>query len=286
MGALKEIQQDSYPNIVEYKCYRKFLEDMYFFRKQLRPGFSYRQFSKLVGLKSPNYIQQVIEGKKNISAPTGDRLAKVLKLTNLEKAFFVGLIEKENALSQEDRENAERKLFVTAKRLASKEIPQCHFKILEEWHHIVVRELVLLDDFKATGSYISKKLHGLITEEQAEDSLSLLLKVGYLKKVNDQFLLSDPVVVTNEANFSRLQMQNFHSQLWRVWSENIGKLPAPYRELGVINIPIEKKKIALVKQKIRQFQEEIVGLLKDETKADSFIQLGTYCIPLGVDEDL
>ena len=86
-----------YPEIARYSCYRAFLKDFFTYKKSLRSGFSYRQFSLLVGLRSPNYLQLVIQGKRNLTETTGRRLAEALKLSAKEVNYFEALIRFDNA---------------------------------------------------------------------------------------------------------------------------------------------------------------------------------------------
>lgn len=53
-----------------------------------------------------------------------------------------------------------------------------------------------------------------------------------------------------------------------------------HQELGLINIPINSNKIPELKQKMRQFQDEIIGWLQSEDKPNCVVQLGSYLMPI------
>ncbi|MEO5668060.1 MAG: TIGR02147 family protein, partial [Bdellovibrionota bacterium] len=55
------------PDILRYGEYRAFLADFYAYKKSQRSGFSYRLFAAKAKLKSPNYLQLVMQGKRNLS---------------------------------------------------------------------------------------------------------------------------------------------------------------------------------------------------------------------------
>lgn len=71
-------------------------------------------------------------------------------------------------------------------------------------------------------------------------------------------------------------MQEYHAQTLKVWSHNIEKLGYENQELGLLNIPINKKHLPELQKKIRQFQDEIIGWCQDHQDCDELVQLGTY----------
>src|SRR5437868_3603521 len=95
------------PQILSYRNYRQFISDSYHFKKSLRAGFSFRRFSQMVGIRSPNYLQLVIQGKRNLSSEMAERVAKTLSLLGQEKRYFVALVALENAKGEESREQAQ-----------------------------------------------------------------------------------------------------------------------------------------------------------------------------------
>lgn len=276
MDAVKQLP---FPDILKYRDYRIYLRDVYNFRKHLRPGFSYRQFSQLAGLKSPNYLQLVILGERNLTERTAERIAQALKLRPKEIDYFIALVRLDNAATPEERREAERWQLVAAKRLAAKEIKNVQSEVLSEWYHLLVRELVLFKDFEPSGEYIAKKLNNTISVEEAQQSLALLLRAGFLIEKDGRYQQADPVLDSGLDLFMHSFMQQFHSGLLKVWSKNLENLGAGQQELGVLNIPIAKDKIPLLREKIRIFQDEIIGLVKDEDNPDCIVQLGTYLLP-------
>ena len=264
----------------DFDDYRKFLEAIYNYKKSMRAGFSYRQFSKLVGLKSPNYIQLVIQGKRNLTETTALRLAEKIKLNSKEALYFCTLVRLDNAVSDEEKLRFERNKFSAFKKLVTTDVFENQVLVLEEWWHLLVRETLSLKDFEPDGKWISDRLQNIITPEQAEKSLKILESSGFIQVKDGQWTLTDPVLDTGLDNFPHEKMQEVHSQILKAWAKNLKKLSAKDQELGVLNIPIKSESIPLLKQKILNFQDEIIGWLEKESidKADEVVQLGTYLI--------
>jgi uncharacterized protein (TIGR02147 family) len=232
-----------------------------------------------VGLGSPNYLQLVIQGKKNLSESTAERVAVVLKLSKSEVSYFLALVQKENAETTSEREKAERHLCVVRKSLIAKALPEEHQEVINEWYHLLVRELVFLKDFRPSGKYIAQKLNGLITEQEAEASLALLLRTGYIQEVEGHFEVQDPVIDTGLDIFTHKSMQKMHAKLLSVWAAKIADLGSAQQELGVLNIPLAGKDVAELQKRVRRFQDEIIGWaegLQKDSEPDQVVQLGTY----------
>lgn len=265
-----------HPEIARYTCYRAFLRDFFSYKKSLRSGFSYRQFASIAGLKSPNYLQLVIQGKRNLTETTGGRLAEALKLSSSEVNYFKAMVRLENAETDSDKMKASKNLHAALKKMLTRFVDQDATGILEKWHYLPIRELTVLKDFEASGEYISKKLQGIVSATEAEKAFLFLLRSGYLKAVDGKYVQSEPVLDTGVDIFNHDFMQAYHAQLLKMWSQNIEKLGYKNQELGVLNIPVPRSRIPELQEKIRQFQDEVIGWSQNLEGSDDLVQLGTY----------
>jgi uncharacterized protein (TIGR02147 family) len=276
MEIAAQTKTTQYPEIARYTCYRAFLRDFFEYKKSLRSGFSYRQFASLVGLKSPNYLQLVIQEKRNLTETTGRRLAEALKLNAKEVNYFEALIRLQNAENDEERVKAQKNVHACLRKLLAQFVQEDASEILNKWYHLLIREMVLLNDFEPSGEYIAKRMNGIISNDEAERSFKFLLASGYLKNNGGKYEQSEPVLDTGIDIFNHDFMQEYHAQTLKVWSQNIAKLGYKNQELGLLNIPIPKNKLGELQEKMRQFQDEIIGWAQSHQDSDEIVQLGTY----------
>ncbi|MCB1214760.1 MAG: TIGR02147 family protein, partial [Deltaproteobacteria bacterium] len=81
------------PKIYHYLSYREFLKDLVAYEKnRTNSKFSYRNFSRLAGLKSISYLKLVLDGERNLSADTMHGFAKAFKIKGEEREFFELLV--------------------------------------------------------------------------------------------------------------------------------------------------------------------------------------------------
>lgn len=270
------------PELKKYQSYRVFLGDWFAHKKSLRPGFSYRRFSVLLGLKSPNFLQLVISGQRNLSPELAAKVAKLMAFSQPERNYFLSLVRKESAATRAEQEEAEKQRRIALRKLLNGPVSQLQEKIFSRWHHMLVRELVFLPDFEPSGEYISAQLSGLITVEEAEESFALLVRGGFLTRDSKgRYRPAEPLVDSGDAVFTHEFMQRHHGETLAVWGKHLEKLDAPNQELGLLHIPIASEKIPELRQRIRRFQDEIIGWLEAEQNPDRLVQLGTYLIPFG-----
>lgn len=264
--------------------YRRILREDFESKQRINHRFSSRRFAQIVGFKSPNYLQLVLEGKRNLSEDSGLRIAKALRWSPAQRDVFLALIRAESAANEADRAQAESLRLVAVKRLLAKEVPAAQREVLSHWHHLMVRECFLLKNARPDVAWIHERLGGLITPEEIRESIECLLRSGLLVRRGESYAAADPVLDTNEAEFQAAAMRDFHAGLLKAWARSLGQLGPDTQELGVLNIPISRHRIPELKERIRRFQDEIIGWVQDETDADQLVQLGTYLIPFPADD--
>lgn len=275
-----EVNSLARPEITRFRAYREAMKAFYNYKKSTRASFSYRKFSKVVGLKSPNYLQLVITGQRRLSVELAGPVAKALGMSAGEGVYFSGLVRLENAASAKEQENANQEILVALKKILAKEIPDSQIQVLNRWYYLAVRELVLTQDFRPDGEWISQRLRGLISPTEAEDSLALLQRAKLIRCTTDgRWTVSDPILDTGDLRVEA-RILGCHIEILKTWVQLLPSLAKEERELGLLNIPIPKDKIPELRRRVRAFQDEIIGWIQDVPGSDSLVQLGTYVIPL------
>ena len=292
------------PSVRKYTSYRHFLKAYYDYKKLTKPGFSYRKFAEVAGIKSPNFLQLVMQGKRNMSEDMGSQVSRAMGLVGAERTYFIALVKREAARKPEQVAEANKGLIRAVNKLVGKDITSAQAQFISSWHHAAVKELALLPEFQAKGEWISKKLRGLITPRQAEESLELLQEAGFLARIEPsheewesadfpdsacdasnetspcpRYEVREPVVDTGD-NFDFARVLKAHLQTLGIWQQILPTLSKEEREMGLLIFPISSGRIPEFKERLRQFQDEMITWLAEETSPDRVMQLGTYLIPV------
>lgn len=274
-------QLQSPPQIKNYDNYRKYLSDFHYYKKQTVRGWSYRLFSQKSGIQSPNYLQLVMKGNRNLSEAMALQVTEAMKLSKNETQYFVALVRASNARSPEEELAAQKQVLRSLRTLMTSEISLAQGDVLKDWFYLVVREMAQLKGFQGTPEWISEKTKGRITQLQAEAALKTLVKAGMLS-VNGQgqWHVKDPVVDTEGQNFQQNHINQFHQKTLQTFSKIVDQVPAHQRELGLLTISMKAKNIPELKKKIQDFQDEVIGWLGEEHEPDTVVELGTYLLPM------
>ncbi len=266
-------------DILSYKSYRAFVQDWFLLRKSRR-SFSYRQFSSLLGLSSPNYLQLVMKGERNLSHELAIKVAEAMKLTHTETEYFLNLVELEHCSTPAQKKVYEKKLLKLSRHLHTSLLGEAQKEIVEGWQHMLIRELVFLPDFKMDISWMESKVDQLISIDEIERSIELLVRAGHwYQNELGKWTARDGLLDTGDSILQKQLMNEHHAATLKKWSEILSEVDPRLREVGLIHIPINHEKIPELKTRIQNFQDEIIGWLQSEKNADMLVQLGTYLVP-------
>ena len=92
------------PSPYDYSDFREFLRDFCLYEKSKNPRFSGRMFSKRANLRSSSYINTLINGKRNMSPITINKIARAIGLNSSEHFRFERLVLWNQARSKTDME--------------------------------------------------------------------------------------------------------------------------------------------------------------------------------------
>ncbi len=186
------------PNIFNYLDYREFLEDFYDEKKSGNPHFSFQVFASQAGFRSKSFIKLVIDGKKNLTAESIERLNKSLKLGDKQFAYFKDLVEFNQATSSQVQNFLMEKLLSYNKRNSARQVLQNQYDFYRNWYHNTIRELVCVvrfgDDFRMLGALVKPS----ISARKARQSVELLENLGLIRK-KDNGLGKRTTVCTNKS---------------------------------------------------------------------------------------
>ena len=176
---MKEECDRSPIDIYQYLEYRSFLRDRILELQKKNKKYSQRWLAKKAGLKSPQLISMIVNGHRSLTENMAHMISYALDLTEKQEDYFLLLVDlahtenKDSQLAILDRINAHFKngLFqnLSFERL----------ELLRSWYNLALRELVAVQKFKPSPSWIAGALG--IEEAQASEALALLIEKGFVK---------------------------------------------------------------------------------------------------------
>lgn len=266
-------------DVFHYLDYRKYLADMYTEKKNSDRSFSFRLFAKRAGFASPNFLQLVMQGKRNLSQQGIMKCLQALKLKKAEAEFFENLVRFNQSKTDEERNFYYTRIAASKQYTELKVLEKAQYEYYSKWYHAAVREMVLLKTFVPQPAWIAARLQPSITEHEAAESLQLLEQLGLLVRKNGKLTQQDRYVDSGDEVTS-LAVANFHRQMLDRASEAIDTQNPKNRELSAVTFAVSEKRLREAKKMIQDFRKKISQFLSEEDAAEQVCQLNMQLFSL------
>jgi uncharacterized protein (TIGR02147 family) len=235
------------------------------------------------GLKSPSIYREVVSGKRNLTPLTIASFIKGLGFSERDGKFFEHLVLFNQAKSEESKKKYLAILRGLRYRKPQKLIPVHLYEYYEKWYHPVIRELAAAFDWNGDFSLLGRSVCPPIKISEARESVDLLIRMGFLKKLeNGNYVQTNPDITTG-AEVNSLSIRQLNRAYARMGLEAIDRFSPSERDISSIIMGIPRRKLPELKQVIVDFRKRIIELSADEPseEIDSFYSLVVELFPVG-----
>jgi uncharacterized protein (TIGR02147 family) len=273
-------------SVFEFLDYRAFLRAYYAAEKARRPAFSHRFFSRLAGLRSPNFLKLVMDGERNLGADTVPKFVTAMGLTGEAALFFADLVTFTQAQSLAEKNRAFERIAASRRFRTARRIDGQLFTYLSHWYYPAIRELTARADFQESPKWIANELGNQISPADAERALALLLSLGLVVRdeTTGKVVRGEPTLTT-EHEVQSLAAKNYHRQMLERASEAIEWVKPHQRDLAALTVCVSAETAAVVKERIHRFREEITELCDADQNGKAVYQLNVQWFPLSATPD-
>lgn len=265
------------PNLFDYFDYREYLHDYYLFHKKKNVSYSYRLFARKAKLGSPNYLKLVVDGKRRITDRTLYQFARGLGLSRDEEKYFRELVMYQEVSDPDSKEQHLRSLLkYQEKQRTATPLRSDKIKLLLDWHHSVIRELVATKGFKEDPAWISRRLGGKITETQAKESVELLVRLHFVQRDSEGRLYQrEPLLTTSDEVPSHV-IRGLHRTYLRKAISSIFSVPMDKREMSGLIVSVPNHRLKEVKEEIKEFRRKLNRKYGMDSDGDEVYFIGLY----------
>ena len=269
------------PDIFAYLDYRKFLGDAFAELKAKHPRTSYRSFAKEAGYTSPNFLQLVIEGKRNLAPALFPGTIRALGCNKQQAEFFTNLVGFGQAKGFEEKNFHYQKILRSRNYVAAKPVEKSQFQYFDQWYHPVVRELLTHKGFTGDLHWIADRVYPRITLAQVEKSVELLQSLGLVKRERgDGRLVHTDSIVATPAEVGHLAVANYHRAVLQLASEAIEEFPQAERDLRSVTLGIPKSAYPALKSKLEDIWRDLLAMAETKAEVEEVLQINLQMFPL------
>jgi uncharacterized protein (TIGR02147 family) len=266
--------------VFDYLDYRAFLRDYYLAQKERGRGFSYRAFSRRAGLRSPNYLKLVIDGDRSLSSEMAGRFAQACGLEGEAAAYFVDLVQFNQAETAAERNAAYERLtsFKRYRKVHRLELAQAAYH--STWYLPAIRELAARKDFRADPAWIAARLRPTITPADAKRALEVLFELGLLVEDRRGRVKQGESLVSTGPETKGLHVGNYHRTMMARAAASIDEWPAAHRDISSLTLCMGPDGLRRLKDRIARFRRELLELSDLETDPREVVQVNFQLFPL------
>jgi uncharacterized protein (TIGR02147 family) len=251
--------------VYEYSDYRLFIKHYYEERKAENPAFSFRYLSQKAGINSAPFFKFLIDGKRNLTQETVAKVAAALKLDEKAREYFEHLVFFNQAKTVKDKNRFFGKMIALQKARNTLHIGSEKYEYFSEWYHCAIRELVTLQDFRDDYAKLGSAVRPVLSAIKAQDSVDLLLRLGFLKKVDGKFVQAEPLLSTGYG-IEDYQIIKFQIKMLRMAIEAFDRSSAAERSMSSLTFSLSRETYKSIVKEMRAFRMKLMELVgKDES---------------------
>lgn len=239
----------------------EFLRDELISRCQSNPGYSLRAFARDLEIDN-SVLSKILNGKRKVGSRVINRLSNQLNLDVKTRLSFF----EDNDCSQANQ--AYQQLAIDS------------FKIISDWQHYAILELIRMDNFKSDVGFVSDTLGISILEAKA--AVDRLKRVGLIE-IDDSGHWIDvsggkSTNISNDMTSSALK--KMQEQLLQKSIESMYKVPYELRNNTSMTMAIDVEKLDQAQVEIKKFRRKLANLLSRGEKRNDVYNLSISLFPL------
>lgn len=278
------------PEVMSFLDYRKYLGVVYQSLKGKDPNFSFRFFSRVAGFRSPNFIQLLILGRRNVSSAGARKIAKALKLQGDAFDYFLTLVAFGQETSAETKAKLAEKLLSLRTGGRAFRLADAQFKYYRDWYLVVLREWVASPGFKDDPAWLAARLDPPLTAIQVQEGLEQLEALGLIANHNGKWCQTETILSSGDE-VSHAALGHWHQQMLKNAARALEVLPSSVRETQSYTTLLSKEGFTKLVKEVRDFQRRIWAIGEEdraqwEKDPGRVYQIGFQAFPLTRDLQL
>ena len=240
--------------------------------------FSWREFSKLAGFTSPNYMKVVCEGKSGMSKAGAERAALAMNLVGYEVEYFKAMVTFGDAKSEAAKKSAFEKMAAIAKENRVRALDADAFTYLESWKNPVVRELAPMMK-GAKPLELARACYPEVTAMEVRETLDFLVKNNFLKKTGEDSFEQSEKAVSGISEVLQMGIRSMHREMGNLAVKSL-ELPINERNFGGVTMGISQKTYGRIVKELEECRRRIIAIANEDDEADQVYRVNLQMFPL------
>lgn len=264
-------------HIVSYTDFRQYMLDFYEEKKRTS-AFSWREFNKLAGFTSPNYLKLVCDGKSKLSKVKASAVAQAMNLAGYEETYFELMVSFDNA----KEERRQREILLEMDRMAREHkarlVDGDAFEFYQSWEYPVLRELAPMMP-GAKPSEMAAACNEEVSAEDVSRILKFLVKRGFLKSEGDKVYTQTEKTVVASKEALPLAIRSMHKEMAGYAQKAVDKYSAGERHFLGITMGVNEELYGKVVEELENCSRRINALTANCENLDQVYRMNIQFFP-------
>ena len=263
--------------ITEYKDYHLFMQDYYDYRKS-HGAFSWREFCKLAGFSSPNFLKLVCMGQSNLSLVKVQAVVKAMGLVAYEGEYFRQLVIFGNAVKDSVKKAALLEMERIAREHKARVVDSDTFQYYESWKYPVIRELAPMMP-GAQPRKLAEECKEYVSAEEVRDILAFLVKAGFLKKKGEKVYAQTEKSVTGSPEALPIAIRAMHKEMGNMAVRAVDRYKASERYFTGMTIGVNEANYSRIVAEIDSCARKIAAIANETENLNQVYGLNFQLFP-------
>jgi uncharacterized protein (TIGR02147 family) len=264
-------------SVYEYLDYRRFLADDHARRKRRNRAFSVRAMAAKLGLDS-GLITRILAGERGISRANLPKFVTYLGLRRQEAKYFETLVAFNQARSDADKA-AHYARLTSLRKTQRRKLKPDQYELFAEWYYGVVRELLGYWDCREDYAELGRQLVPQIGRREAQQAVSVLLKLGVLKREADGRLVPVNRQLSTGDRWKSVLVHSFQQTTAQMGREALERFPKEERDISTLTLGLSKRGLARAREVLQRARSELLQIDRDDAGKDRVYHLNLQLFP-------
>jgi uncharacterized protein (TIGR02147 family) len=266
--------------VFSYIDYRLFLRDYYEEQKKTSKFFSYRYFAQKAGINSPNFLKQVVESRRNLTALTIDKFITALKFNDKEGLFFRHLVLFNQAKSGQEKQEHYAVMVSMMHTVKEQRLTALQHEYYNHWFVPVVRELVTLYDYKEDYKKLAAAVSPPISVREARFAVKLLKKLGMIEQLPGGAYRQTEAAIISDSSVARMAVRSFNREMLKKAEIALDNTPVEERQIYGVTVGVSKECYDVLAAEMAAFRDRVVAITNRDTCSNRVYQMHLQLFPL------
>jgi len=267
-------------DVFRFHDLREFLAATYAARKAGARSFSFRSFSRRIGVKSPNHLKRVIDGERRLTAEMAPRYAAGLGLKGEAADYFCDLARFSQASTAAEKASAWRSMTHSKRYRDAHALELKHAAYCSNWYIPAVCELACRPDFVADPAWIAPRMLPPIERSEAKQALAVLFELGFLVRTAEGACRQGEPVLSTGPETRGMHIRNYHRAMLERAAESMELVPNTQRDISSLTMCVSDRTLQQMKSRIQEFRKELIGIAQQDEGPERVVQFNFQLFPL------